>query len=266
MTANDRAGWDPDAVLAASNRWAWVPPGAPHVWTDELLVVAYPVWFSTPTGARVFRTDRTPAEVVDEIVDIARGFGRDRLWWQVSDTQQPPGLEEELVRRGSQVVERMDILGLPIGDGLPDLEVPAGIEVRRVSNLATKRDAHLVERSAFGEQEQTDEQLAQGLGELVAGLADDSAGQVVAYVDGEPAGLGGWTMDGPVCRLWGGGTYESRRGRGAYRAVLAERLRLARAAGATLGLTHGRVDTSSPILRRIGFTRYGEQRQLVLDL
>ena len=50
------------------------------------------------------------------------------------------------------------------------------------------------------------------------------------------------------------------------RAVLAERLRIARAVGATLGLTHGRVDTSSPILRRIGFTRYGEQRQLVLDL
>ena len=44
------------------------------------------------------------------------------------------------------------------------------------------------------------------------------------------------------------------------------RLRIALAVGATLGLTHGRVDTSSPIVRRIGFTRYGEQRQLVLDL
>ena len=56
------------------------------------------------------------------------------------------------------------------------------------------------------------------------------------------------------------------RGRGAYRAVLDARLRTARAAGATLGLTHGVVDTSSPILRRIGFTRHGEERVLVLDL
>jgi len=43
-------------------------------------------------------------------------------------------------------------------------------------------------------------------------------------------------------------------------------LAAARAAGASLALTHGIVDTSSPILRRIGFTRYGEERTLVLDL
>ena len=30
--------------------------------------------------------------------------------------------------------------------------------------------------------------------------------------------------------------------------------------------TSGRVDTSSPILRGLGFRRYGEQRQLVIDL
>ena len=73
-------------------------------------------------------------------------------------------------------------------------------------------------------------------------------------------------VDGGVCRLWGGGTHRSLRGRGAYRAVLAARLTAAHAAGATLALTHGVVDTSSPILRRIGFTRYGEERTLVLDL
>jgi hypothetical protein len=48
--------------------------------------------------------------------------------------------------------------------------------------------------------------------------------------------------------------------------VLRARLDIAVRAGATLALTHGRVDTSSPILRRLGFHRYGEQRQLVIDL
>lgn len=243
-----------------------MPDGVPHVWTDELLVVAYPEWFSTPTGARVFRSERDPVALVEEIHDIARRFGRHRLWWTVSDTQQPRTLEDEVVRSGGEVVERMDILGLPIADGVPDLGVPEGLVVRRVRDLDTKRDAHLVERSAFGEQELTDEQLAKGLADLEPGFADDSTGQVVAYVEGRPAGVGGWSLDGTVCRLWGGGTHESFRGRGAYRAVLAERLRIGRDAGATLGLTHGRVDTSSPILRRIGFIRYGEQRQLVLDL
>lgn len=37
-------------------------------------------------------------------------------------------------------------------------------------------------------------------------------------------------------------------------------------AEAVLALTHGRVDTSSPILQRVGFTRYVEQRSLRLEL
>jgi GNAT superfamily N-acetyltransferase len=108
--------------------------------------------------------------------------------------------------------------------------------------------------------------VAEGLAEVCRGLDDDSGGRFIAYVDGEPAGVGGWTLAGDVCRLWGGGTHSAFRGRGAYRAVLEARLRTARAAGATLGLTHGVVGTSSPILRRIGFTRYGETRQLAVDV
>ncbi len=44
------------------------------------------------------------------------------------------------------------------------------------------------------------------------------------------------------------------------RAVLAERLRLARDHGATLALVKGRVLTSGPILLRAGFADYGEER------
>ena len=48
--------------------------------------------------------------------------------------------------------------------------------------------------------------------------------------------------------------------RGSYRAVLAERLRLARDHGATLALVKGRVLISGPILLRAGFADYGEER------
>ncbi|HEY9496077.1 MAG TPA: GNAT family N-acetyltransferase [Intrasporangium sp.] len=276
MTGIVGSTWDADSVLAASNEWSWVPPGAEHVRTAEYLVVAYPEHFLIPTSARVLGSLRDPAELVDEIHDVARALGRHRLWWHLSDATRPPGLEAEVLARGGHIVERMDVLALPIAAavsdlglpdlGLPDLGVPDGIELRRVRDLDSKRDAHVVERSAFGGVEHTEEQLRQSLAELEPGLVDDSTGVVVAYVEGQPAGVGGWTLVGPVCRLWGGATHETHRGRGAYRAVLAERLGIARAVGATLGLTHGRVDTSSPILRRIGFTRYGEQRQLVLDL
>jgi len=48
--------------------------------------------------------------------------------------------------------------------------------------------------------------------------------------------------------------------------VLAERLRLARAHGATLALVKGRVLTSGPILLRAGFADYGEERCYWLPL
>lgn len=194
--AGDGTTWDAEAVLAASSEWAWIPPGAPHVRTDEVLVVAYPDHFDRPTGAWVFASDRDAAELVDEVHAIARAFGRDRLWWTVSDTSRPETLEPELRRRGGVVVERMDVLALPMDVHLPDLGVPAAIEVRRVRDLSTKRDAHLVERDAFGSRELTDAQLSKDLADLAPGFEDDSTGQVVAYLDGRPAGVGGWLMAG----------------------------------------------------------------------
>lgn len=256
--------WDAAAVLAASNEWAWVPDGSPHVWTREYLVAANPTWFLTPTTARVFASDRDPAELVDEVHRRVRGWGRDRVWWHVGDTTRPSGLEAELVARGGVVTERTDVLALPLHHGVPDLDVPGDVVVKRVTDEQTLRDAYAVTNDAFGGDEPTPEQIEAGLVEIGQGATDFASGKVVAYVDGRPAGSGGYTLAGDVCRLWGGGTHSALRGRGAYRAVLAERLRITRAQGATLGLTHGVVDTSSPILRRIGFTRYGEERVLAV--
>ena len=266
MASGSGRVWDASAVLAASNEWFWVPEGAPHVTTDEYVVVAYPEYFLTPTSARVLGSDRDATELVDEIGAVARGWGRERLWWRVSEQTRPSGLEPELLSRGARLVDRMDVLALPLGGGLPDLGVPGDVEVRRVTDEQTVRDAILIGNDAFGGNEPTDDQVAAALIEVERGLVDDLVGRWVAYVEGHPAGTGGYGLVGDVCRLWGGGTHSSFRGRGAYRAVLDTRLRTARAAGATLGLTHGVVDTSSPILRRTGFARYGEERTLVLDL
>ena len=73
-------------------------------------------------------------------------------------------------------------------------------------------------------------------------------------------GTGGCTLAGEVAQLWGSITLPASRGRGSYRAVLAERLRLAREHGATLALVKGRVLSSGPILLRAGFADYGEER------
>ena len=267
MTRN----WDAAAVLAASNEWVWLPDTAPVVRTDEYIVVAYPEWFVQPASARVFGSDRDAAELVDEIGRVALGLGRERLWWRVSDQTRPRDLEAELLAQGAVLTERTDVLALPLDHGqpdlgLPDFEVPADVSVRRVLDEQTLRDVYVVERDAFGSAEPTSDQIADGLRELEVGRDDDSVGRFVAYVDDSPAGAGGWGVVDGVCRLWAGCTHTSRRGRGAYRAVLEARLTTAGAAGATLGLTHGLVNTSSPILRRIGFERYGEERVLRTDI
>lgn len=258
--------WDAESVLAASNEWVWVPDYARSVATDEYLVVAYPETYLTPTAARLLGSDRQAAAVIDEVHAVARDLGRQRLWWTLSDTSRPPSLEAELLRRGAQVVERMDVLALDLTAGVPDIAAPADVTVRRVADREDVRDALLVSQSAFGGSAPDDEEVDRGLGEVERGLADDSVGRVVAAVDGRPASTGGWGIVGPVCRLWGAGTHADLRGLGAYRAVLRARLDVAANAGATLALTHGRVHTSSPILRRLGFRRYGEQRLLVIDL
>lgn len=261
MTTN----WDAESVLAASTAWTWVPDGAPHVRTAEYLVVAYPEHFVTPTAARVLGSDRPAGELVDEVADVVRGWGRERLWWRLSDTTRPASLEAEVVARGARLADRMDVLALPLGPGrsLPDLQVPADVQVEAVVDERTVRDALVVGADAFGAEEPSADQVATALADVEQGLAAGTSGRWVASVDGQPAATGGFTLADGVCRLWGGGTRATLRGRGAYRAVLAARLVAARDAGATLALTHGVVETSSPILRRAGFTRYGEERTLV---
>ena len=85
-------------------------------------------------------------------------------------------------------------------------------------------------------------------------------------MDGAPAATGGCTRAGAVARLWGAGTRPDLRGRGAYRALVAHRIAVAHELGATLALVKGRVATSAPILRRLGFTAYGQERLVVVPL
>lgn len=261
-----RAQWDEAAVLAASDAWSWVPDEARVHRTDGLLVVAYPDYVGTPTVARSLGNAIDAAALVDEAHEVARAFGRDRVWWNVTGSRGPEGLEDELLSRGGEVVQRMDVLALPLGDGAPDLGVPHGVTTRRVVDAESLREALEVSRVAFDDPPVTDDMVADHLAEVQRTVEADAGARVVAYVDGRPASTGGFTLAGDVARLWGGGTHPDLRGRGAYRAALATRLQLAAGMGATLALTHGRIDTSSPILQRLGFTRYGEQRQLVLDL
>ena len=80
---------------------------------------------------------------------------------------------------------------------------------------------------------------------------------LLALYDGEPAGAANAVMLDEGCVLAGGATREAMRGRGVFRALVAERWRRALDAGAAGVVVHaGRM--SAPILRGLGFDTAAE--------
>ncbi|WP_088319519.1 GNAT family N-acetyltransferase [Kineosporia sp. R_H_3] len=256
--------WTPDAVRAAAAEWVWVPPGAPEVDTDEYHLVGYPESFEHPTQVARCRSARPADGLVGEVAGIARGWGRTTLGWWVGDGTTPAGLGEALARRGAEVVETVDVLAFDLAGGLPDAvrrPAPAGVDVRLVDDAAALRAANDVSVQVWDAlvPEDDDAWLAAELADLGRPIRERGGFSVLATVDGVPAATGGCTLADDVARLWGAATVPALRGRGVYTAVLLHRMAVALEHGATLALVKGRVGTSAPILRGVGFTAYGQE-------
>jgi len=266
--------WDPPTVLRAATEWSWVPPDAECVVTDVTLT-RWPAWAQGRVVLTGLASARAPEDVLRDAVDQARAWGSDTLgvWVSASST---PDLTDLLLARGARLEDTVDVLARGLE---PDVE-PGSREtpphegrlvVRRVTDVDGLRDADRVDTAVWDQHPLDDDRLADAARTL---RADDSREiRVVAYQDGEPVASAGVTLAaaprpglGTVARLWGAGTVPDRRGRGAYRAVLEERLRLSAGAGASLALVKGRVSTSARVLRKAGFERYGEEHYYRLSL
>lgn len=264
------SSWTPRRVLDAAAAMEWRPDGAAEVLTDDYRLIRYPDWALDPTfpAAQVTRsrTARPVGEVIEEVAARVAGWGLFGVAWWVSAVTLPPDTEETLRARGGKQIDAVRILARELGGGLPELDVPGDVTVEIVSDERTFRAASMVTVRGWGRKEPDEAELARDLGEALEDLATWSAFRVVASVNGEPASSGGCTMGEAAAQLWGAVTLPGFRRRGSYRAVLAERLRLAREHGAPLAVVKGRVETSGPILLRAGFTEYGEERCYWLSL
>jgi hypothetical protein len=258
------SSWTPRRVLDAAIAMEWRPDGAIEVLADDYRLIRYPDWALDPAfpAAQVTRSraSRPADEVIDEVTARVRRWGLRGVAWWVSSATRPSDTEETLSARGGKQIDAVQILARELDDGVPDLDVPEDVSVELVTDERAFRAASMVTVRGWGRREPTGAALAREFTEVIRDLETWSNFRVVASVKGQPASSGGCTLRGEVAKLWGAVTLREYRRRGSYRAVLTERLRLAREHGAALALVQGRVETSGPILLRAGFTDYGQER------
>lgn len=261
------AALTPQRVAAAAAEWLWWPADATVVRRDDLVVVRWPGYFAAdaPDVLRLGGARPTPV-LLDEAVEAARDWGEPALTvWVKLDA--PQDLEELLRARGAQRQETLDVFALDLTRTRPDLDVPADLEVAWQRDVDSTREVLEVGMAAFEEGSvPAEEKLRELAAEAEADHRDGRGGSALARLAGRAVATGGLSVVGEVARLWGGGVVPDARGRGAYRAVLDERLRYALAQGCTMALVKGRVETSGPVLRRAGFTVHGQERSYRLAL
>jgi GNAT superfamily N-acetyltransferase len=248
----------------------WVPGGAIELRTDDYRMIRYPDVVLGPTfrAAQVTwsRTTRPLDEVIGEIAAYARFWGVPGVAWWISAATQPAGTEEALRARDAELIDAVQVLARELDAAPPGLDVPDDVVVELVRDERTFRASSTVTVQGWGRTEPDPAEFARQLDETLVNLERWSSFRVVALAGDVPVSTGGCTLAGEVAQLWGAITLPASRGRGSYRAVLAERLRLAREHGATLALVKGRILTSGPTLLRAGFADYGQERCYWLPL
>jgi GNAT superfamily N-acetyltransferase len=227
-------------------------PGSILDATADRVIVWRPDWpIPGPNGVRRVScsADRLPA-VIAEVRSQAAERGV-RLSWQL-DVWNRAELEPVLLAHGLHLddevttlefegdVEEPPVTGLELADGMADLEtfrrhhaaVAEGFEGIGV----TGKEGEIRQRFAAAE---------------AAGVR-----LVTALVFGEPAGGGSLVVEADGATLGGASVLPRFRHRGIYRALVAERTRLAAEQGAPLVITHAR-PPSRPILEWLGFAPIG---------
>ncbi|MEU6352291.1 GNAT family N-acetyltransferase [Streptomyces sp. NPDC047072] len=194
--------------------------------------------------------DETNADAaIAEQVAYYTGLGRE-FEWKLYGHDLPFDLGQRLRAAGFTPEPEETLMIAEVADLTLDVDPPEGIRVLPVTDRAGVDLVADVHEKAFG----TDSSRLRR--QLLARLTDDpdTVVAVVALAGDEPVSAARMELV-PGTRfagLWGGGTVEEWRGRGIYRALVAQRAR----AAVDRGYRYLQVDamsTSRPILERLGF-------------
>lgn len=245
-----------EQILRAAAEWTWTPRGSMQD-TDQLRLTRYPERLGGGVRASQVNSESPADEVLSYAIERTRAWGASEItfWTNPADS---PDIEEALIRRGAQHVDTVTVFACAIAE--VSLPVDDFISVEVVRTGEQVREVDTINVPVWGQTALDENGLAAELQDVTSAFETGLGIQVLARLGGEAVSVGGCTIVDGFVRLWGGATLESARGRGAYRAVLAERIRVGSERGATTALVKGRVSTSAPIIASAGFQRYGDER------
>lgn len=255
---------DPAALLTAYDsqlrREAEVPSAVSITELGPLILATY-------LGGRGFVTYRdlatdpgpATAESVRELVEAALEHYRAlpeirHVEWKTRGHDHAPGLHDALVAAGFTADESESVM---IGDAALlalDLDLPAGVTVRRLTDEDEVRTMLAMQSEVFDDE--PDEAAARTEQSLHRLRSGDDMEMWVAEIDGQVISAGRLEpVDGTeFAGIWGGSTRPEHRGRGIYRALTAARARSA--------IQHGKrwinsdsTEFSRPILERSGLIK-----------
>ncbi|MBL1084614.1 GNAT family N-acetyltransferase [Streptomyces actinomycinicus] len=189
--------------------------------------------------------DRAVREQITRFTALGRDFE-----WKLYAHDEPADLATRLLAAGFRAEPEETLMIGEVAGLAPATAPPQGIRLVRAADPAGVELVVDVHEKSFG----TDG--ARLRHQLLARLSD-APGTVVAVValaGAEPVGAARMELvpGTPFAGLWGGGTVAAWRGRGLYRALVADRARVA----AAHGYRYLQVDASPmsrPILERLGF-------------
>lgn len=208
-------------------------------------------------GATVQR-QRFAVEEVDavlaEVRSLLRSRGRTGTQWEVGS--QAADLVGPLLKRG--LVRDADPMAIALALESEPPRAPEGLEVRTASTLEEYLQAAVVQAEAFGA---SPEEAAAHRDGLERRWADSPFVMHAVWSDGELVGAGACALTPVGLALFGGAVLPQARGRGAYRALIAERWRHAVAAGRPALVTQAG-SMSRPILESLGFRAVGRVEML----
>lgn len=183
--------------------------------------------------------DRVIAETIEQYRQAGIAFR-----WTVGPDSAPADLAARLARAGLTPTTSAGMARAT----MPPVTAPALVEVSAVDARTVDAFTHVM-AAGWGSDPGP---LATAHAAI---LADGSRRHrlFLASVDGEPAGAASYVAFPRAAYLLGAVVLEAFRRRGVYRALVAARLADARARGIELATTMARLDTSAPLLAKLGF-------------